>query len=533
MSEDMTAALYTIQSVVAMPVGAPLTSAAVGSANFVGTSASFVKLQQSESLTFAGDFSVQAWVKRSFAGAKDIILSQGSCTANPGESVEIGFQADNSFMLSFGDTDKLTTTTTYEAETNWVHWTATYAKESGTRGLYLNGVIVGLTDTTTTVVISAGEITIAGSADCAPSVQKFLSAYLDEMRVWTRSLPLAKIAAEFTIQQHTDIGLVASLTFDEATNLPADYSMYSNTGMVGAAVFPGAEAMGPNVPPTGIQKVDFSMGSADFLGTTDFANTMTLPTEPRLSLRGSFTMQVWLNRHRSTYDDIAISRGGEQVISTPTVGQGAAYDSNKATAKTVASGIETLIFTYPTALLGYRMTAADDSKPAGWVWQARSGANWTTLHTVSATPFSSLHSEKTFTSSNNIAFDEYRWVFNEETPGVWNVKIAELEVITQNIDVAESIHIGYHVDNSFNFEVQGRPFSFPGYGQDQNLWTHWTAIFDSETHMRKLYRAWLLLGDVTDPKTSRFKKETAYVPVYTFTFTCFVFASPLPIVPTH
>lgn len=177
-------------------------------------------------------FSISGRFKRGTAGTLQYFLSQGSAALNNG--LEIGFQADNTFIFSFYSTNKLATTATYTVDGLWHSFVCTYNATTNARKIYIDNVLVG-SDTAPADYGGTGHIFFGKGIS-----GNFFNGYLDEMVVRNDEMT----AAQVTTHYNRGAGLIESATsaylvgyhFDETSGTTAVDFVGSNNATLGGGM---------------------------------------------------------------------------------------------------------------------------------------------------------------------------------------------------------------------------------------------------------------------------------------------------------
>jgi len=119
-------------------------------------------------------FSITGRFKRGTAGTLQYFLNQGTAALNNG--LEIGFQADNTFIFSFYSTNKLATTATYTVDGLWHAFVCTYNPTTNARKIYIDNVLVA-SDTAPADYGGTGVLTLG----CGIGGTNYYNGYLDEI----------------------------------------------------------------------------------------------------------------------------------------------------------------------------------------------------------------------------------------------------------------------------------------------------------------------------------------------------------------
>jgi hypothetical protein len=88
-------------------------------------------------------------------------------------------------------TDRAVRGTATVARNVWTHLATTY--DGANQRFYVNGVLVGTTPGTGSIVVSNGAIRIGGNAS---STGEFFQGLIDEVRVYNRALSAAEIVTD-------------------------------------------------------------------------------------------------------------------------------------------------------------------------------------------------------------------------------------------------------------------------------------------------------------------------------------------------
>lgn len=135
-------------------------------------------------------FSITGRFKRSVAGTLQYFLSQGSAALNNG--LELGFQADNTFIFSFYSTNKLATTATYTVDNLWHSFVCTYNATTNARKIYIDNVLVA-SDTAPADYGGTGVLTLGRGIGPA----NYYTGYLDEVVCRNIELSATQVTTHF------------------------------------------------------------------------------------------------------------------------------------------------------------------------------------------------------------------------------------------------------------------------------------------------------------------------------------------------
>jgi len=148
-----------------------------------------------------GDFTIEAWVKRSVAGTAHAILSKSN--GFPHELL-LRFDNTNKISLLIGDksnSDTLTTSGTYE--TDWYHVVVTWIDSTKAAKIYVDGNEVS-SDTLDYSIDTDGISFVVGASVETGSGARF-NGIIDEVHVYNRALTLAEIQGHYNNSIYYDL----------------------------------------------------------------------------------------------------------------------------------------------------------------------------------------------------------------------------------------------------------------------------------------------------------------------------------------
>lgn len=174
------------------------------------------------------DLSVEFWLRHTGGGSEQVVLKQG--TASNNQQLTLGFKSSsdinnpNAFFISFYGNELVGPGGLLDV--NWHHYAATYNRTSGQRKLYKDGLVIAQ-DISSGTLNSSGTMYL-GSPD---GVQKFVNAYMDELRIWTTERSESQILENMNTSVNSDeTGLYAQYRFDQTPELSQNqaYDFTSN-----------------------------------------------------------------------------------------------------------------------------------------------------------------------------------------------------------------------------------------------------------------------------------------------------------------
>ncbi|MBK7265017.1 MAG: T9SS type A sorting domain-containing protein [Ignavibacteriales bacterium] len=160
----------------------------------------------------ATDLSIEFWLRHTGGGSEQVVLSQG--TASNNQQLTVGFKSSidvnpNAFFMSFFGNELVSPGGLLDV--NWHHYAATYNRTTGERKLYKDGFVIA-EDISPATLNSSGTMYLA-SLD---GTQKFVNAYMDELRIWTSVRTEAQILENVNGSVDSDeSGLYVNYRFDQ------------------------------------------------------------------------------------------------------------------------------------------------------------------------------------------------------------------------------------------------------------------------------------------------------------------------------
>ena len=232
-------------------------------------------------------FSVELWARRQRAGSLESMVSQG--VGAPGERLQVGFRADDSFTFAF-DGDDLNIPLP-DTDTDWHHWACTYDSITRNQRVYRDGALMD-ERTASAHYHGSGDLVIGRSADGTLPFQGRIA----DVRVWERARTQDEIKADLCrALTGAEAGLAGLWPLGGRSLV--DRSKYKRHGL-------------QTGNPTWQQAV-FRLPGVAVYGAVDFRTAddeVAFPRRVDLSHK-SFTISFWARRMRSGTREVVLSQG--------------------------------------------------------------------------------------------------------------------------------------------------------------------------------------------------------------------------------
>ncbi|MDB6066553.1 MAG: thrombospondin N-terminal-like domain protein, partial [Pedosphaera sp.] len=213
----------------------------------------FVKLSNSPSLNPSGSFSIEAWINYSGANPSwNVIMGKWGGSGDYNNMRSYIFDVSASRSLAFGIADQAhqldTAFQTFLTPSNvvplnvWTHVAAVYDQSTGTRNIYVNGVIAASTNNAPlTVLNTTANGGIGGVLDNSTTPLYLFGGLLDEVSFYNRALTGAEIAA---IYGAGSAGKCQSSIAASIVTQPAGQTVLAGTNVTFSVVAVGSAPLG-------------------------------------------------------------------------------------------------------------------------------------------------------------------------------------------------------------------------------------------------------------------------------------------------
>jgi len=238
-TEDSSSASYRLSDTMG-EVGTGESAAPCASASFDGTD-DYVRVSNNASLNLSGDYTISMWVYNQ-AGSK----SYPTLLNRESQSGTNGFfwiytggtnEATINYQYANGSTYGSTSFSNVLGLNTWNHLVFTFVNATKTLTLYLDGQDIGATRTLTNAQpVDGGDLYLGGYQGTSNYYP--FKGYLDDVRIYNRTLSSAEATGIFTGAQIDATGLLGHWGFDEGSGTSVvDRSGNGNTGTLIGAVF--------------------------------------------------------------------------------------------------------------------------------------------------------------------------------------------------------------------------------------------------------------------------------------------------------
>jgi hypothetical protein len=421
------------------------------------------------------------------------------------KALAIGFR-ENAFFFEFGKDDLITPAESFKGEKGvWVHWSVKYQAEASDaaeksrcpqancRTILRNGQAVqggngtwNGWDKTTGHLMSAGDIVLGARADGTDA----LLGGLDEFRLWDLALTDYDIASNFQTQIEKFNNLVVSLTFDmkPGVKLGEDKSGVGNEAKNVESVASDVSDGGGIATP--------SVGGVEF--TDDASSSVTIPSTPELRLNKiepgvapiskDFTLQVWVKRGRQSKADPIITQGNS-ADTHPDVNAPWKIKAEYITESCSSSSV----------CVKDRITYSKDEVTF------KSGKVVTYYMKKASMHIKSLDSGRAYFVVKKSGYihlaQTLEDAMNKKYVTLMTDNFGPQEVgVLANGGSRTAFYFGYQSDDAISFGFGSDDLTIPsGASGDKNLWTHWTATFNSDNKVQALFRN----GEWADERMSK------------------------------
>jgi hypothetical protein len=240
-------------------------------------------------------FTVEFWAKRADNGRPEYVIGQGD--AQSGSDLQLGFNASNDFIASFGGS----TLSTSAVDNAWHQWAVTFDRTTGQRTIYEDGAAVGH-DSAQPIQNASTTFWIGKSGPT------FFNGSVDEVRVWSLARAAADIQANrFKSYLGPRTGLLADWQFNEGSGTTAaDSSGLGHLGTLQGSANWTMDGAASYQQPQGSTSPQLGMGLT-LNGSTDSvsANGVNLN-------KTSFTVEFWAKRNDTGRAENVIGQGDPQ-----------------------------------------------------------------------------------------------------------------------------------------------------------------------------------------------------------------------------
>ena len=154
-------------------------------------------------------FTIDFYARRGATG-EAVMLSQGRFT---GQSLQIGFDADNFFYFTLGN--KTVTTTTPIIDNEWHHYAVICDMEGGSATLSVDAITQVVSNLFSVVYQERSELIVGKSSIDAP---RTFVGNIHELRIWNKVLTEGEVAiAAVKRMSRVNLGLIANWRMEEGT----------------------------------------------------------------------------------------------------------------------------------------------------------------------------------------------------------------------------------------------------------------------------------------------------------------------------
>ncbi len=218
------------------------------------------------------DFSVEFWAKRNALG-EQAVVSQGIDTKN---SLFIGFNVANEFVVRLGEAVEVATTGTAPALNNWNHYAVSYNKANDEVLLFIDGVLKNSLNTNLIVDYTGSGKLIFGKENHSNS--KYFNGNVHGIRMWTKALKGTEVSSQLSRElNRSSAGLLYDWRMNEADgNIATDYIRSRNADIKSATW---------QLDPNGF--------AAQFDGVDD--NIKVNASRNAIDSEMDFTLEFWFN----------------------------------------------------------------------------------------------------------------------------------------------------------------------------------------------------------------------------------------------
>ncbi|MEQ9466760.1 MAG: LamG-like jellyroll fold domain-containing protein [Ekhidna sp.] len=228
-----------------------------------------------------GDFTLEAWVNSSTAGAQNIV-SIGNTGAN-GQQISLKFRSTNQLSITPNGVNGPSSGLANN-DGSWHHIAGTY--QGDLLSLYVDGVFIGSINTILAIDFSQFRIGVDSESLTQP-----LTGQIDEVRIWNTALSAGDIAtyANTTdISTHPNYGdMVAYYKFDEGTGAELQDVFANNDGTWNGSG--GGANTSPSWVGSGALADAPEQNALNFDATDDFVSFT------RTALPNGLTYEAWIN----------------------------------------------------------------------------------------------------------------------------------------------------------------------------------------------------------------------------------------------